>query len=246
VPLTLRGREFRPSFAGLLIAVAACTITVMLGNWQFRRAAEKQLTSMRHDEAMSRPALALAGALADGGDPATLIGRRLVLKGTFEPELTYFLDNRSRDGRPGYEVLTPVRLSGSELSILVLRGWLPAGVRRDMVPGPIRTPSGELELEGVALRALSHALQPPGVPPAGQVRQNLSIAEFARLSGRAMLPFALEQRTDTADGLDRNWPRMDSSADKNIAYAVQWYCFAMLSVILFIVLSFRRQVHDGD
>ncbi len=239
--LILRGREFRPTLAGLLIAAAACVITVLLGNWQIRRAAEKRLVSAQHDAAMNQPALAMtAAAVATGIDPSGYLGRRIALKGAFDPGFTYFLDNRSRGGKPGYEVLTPIRLKGSDMNILVLRGWLPAGARRDAIPS-VTTPDTEVEIEGVTLHALSHALQPPGTLPAGRVRQNLSIAEFARLSGRAMLPFVLEQHTDTADGLDRTWPRKDSGADKNVAYAVQWYCFALLSAILFVVLSFRRK-----
>lgn len=244
--LTFRGREFRPGFVGLLVAAAACTVTVMLGNWQLHRAEDKRLVSARHETAMSEPALILSAAtLATGVDPAIFTGRRVAVRGSFDPGLTYFLDNRSRGGRPGYEVLTPLRLTGSEQSLLVLRGWMPAGARREAMPF-VRTPEGEVKIEGLALRALSHALQPPGPPQAGRVRQNLEIAEFARLSGRVILPFALEQHTDTEDGLDRAWPRADSGADKNMAYAVQWYSFAVLSLILFITLSFKRQAHGRN
>jgi len=77
-------------------------------------------------------------------------------------------------------------------------------------------------------------------PSSGTVRQNLDIAAFAAESGLALEPLVIEQHSDTDDGLERDWPRADLGIDRNEGYALQWYTFAALAIVLAIVLSFRR------
>src|SRR4249919_3883422 len=97
--------SFRPRAWALALAVAACAAFVALGNWQARRAEEKR-------------------ALA-----AQLEKQRISLTGVFRPEYTVFLDNRIRNHRAGYEVVTPLRLDGEH--VLVNRGWIEAGRTRE-------------------------------------------------------------------------------------------------------------------
>ncbi len=239
--IAFRGREFRPSPIGLVIAATACVITVLLGNWQMRRAEEKQRAGALREAAQQAPA---RGLPVTPFDPAEYVMTKVKAQGIFDPSQIYLLDNRSRDGRPGYEVMTPLRIQGSELNVLVLRGWLAAGPKRDVVP-PFRTPEGEHRIEGLAIAGFSHVLEPPGANLQGRVRQNMTIESFTALTGLRMLPVAIEQHSDMADGLQRNWPRAETGADKNTAYAMQWYAFALLAVVLAVVLSFRRKVHDS-
>src|SRR6185503_8045149 len=94
------GYSFRPRIWALALAAAGCAAFVALGNWQSGRAQEKR----------------------DLG--AALDKRRVVLNGTFLPEYTVFLDNKVRQHRAGYEVVTPLRVDGA--SVLVNRGWIEA------------------------------------------------------------------------------------------------------------------------
>ncbi|TMI45909.1 MAG: SURF1 family protein, partial [Betaproteobacteria bacterium] len=50
----------------------------------------------------------------------------------------------------------------------------------------------------------------------------------------------IEQRSDSGDGLLREWPRPDAGIERHESYALQWYSLAALAVILAAVLSFRR------
>jgi surfeit locus 1 family protein len=51
----------------------------------------------------------------------------------------------------------------------------------------------------------------------------------------------IEQLSRTDDGLLRDWERPDTGAARNASYAMQWYSFAVLTIILFLVQSFRRE-----
>jgi surfeit locus 1 family protein len=72
------------------------------------------------------------------------------------------------------------------------------------------------------------------------VRQNLDRAAFAEETGLELEPMILEQHSPADDGLSREWPRAEFGPEKHEGYALQWYSLAVLSVVLVVVLSFRR------
>lgn len=204
----LAGYSFRPRLWALALAAAACAAGIALGNWQTRRADEKLATA------------------------AELEKKRVSLRGVFRAELTVLLDNKIRNRRVGYEVVTPLRLDDASY-VLVDRGWFERGAKEPAAP------AGRVSIEGIALPRLPHALR-LGEEPKARIRQNLDIAEFAKETGLALHPFVVEQHSDSGDGLLREWPRPDSGVDMHKSYALQWYSLAALAVVLFLVLSFKR------
>jgi surfeit locus 1 family protein len=206
------GYSFRPRAWALALTAAACVAFIALGNWQARRAEEKRALG------------------------AQLEKKRVVLSGEFRPEYTVFLDNRIRNHRAGYEVITPLRLDGEH--VLVNRGWVEAGRTREVLP-QVRTPAGKVRVEGLALEHLPRVLSLEK-NASGKVRQSLDIGEFAAQTGLRLRPMFLEQHSPADDGLARDWPRPDAGVQMHESYSLQWYSFAALAVVLFVVLSFRR------
>lgn len=207
---------------------------MLLGNWQARRAEEKRALGEAFDQALHSSPI----ALTPGAEVAGLIHQHVAARGRFAAERTVLLDNKLRRGRPGYEVVTPLRLAGSDWHVLVDRGWIAAPALRTQLP-EIRTPAGELEIDGVALDRLPHALE-TGVAPKGAVRQNVEIGAFAAETGIKLEPLVIEQHSESHDGLSRDWPRPDFGVEMHESYALQWYSFAALAIVLLIVLSMRR------
>ena len=234
--ISLAGVSFRPRWWAGLLALAFCAATVSLGNWQSGRAEDKRhlAAGVRAGEEAAPQRLG-----AKAVDPAPLALRRLVVQGEFVPARTVLLDNKIHRGRLGYFVITPLRIEGSDMHVLVKRGWVAAGARREDLPS-VRTPSGPLTVEGTALLRAERALDAGGGPASGPVWQNLSFEEFRAWSGLQVQPLLLEQRSDTPDGLARDWPAPDFGIDKHRSYAMQWYLMAVFSIVLFIVLSVRR------
>jgi len=204
----LAGYSFRPRLWALALAAAACAAGIALGNWQSRRADEK-----------------IAAA-------AELESKRMSLRGVFRPELTVLLDNKIRNHRVGYEVVTPLRLDDASY-VLVDRGWFERGTKEPAAP------QGRVGVEGIALPRLPRALR-LGEEPRSRIRQNLDIAQFAKETGLALHPFVIEQHSDSGDGLLREWPRADLGVDMHRSYALQWYSLAALSLVLLVALSFRK------
>jgi surfeit locus 1 family protein len=206
------GYSFRPRGWALALTACACAAFIALGNWQARRADEKRAAA------------------------AGMEKKRVMLRGVFRPEMTVFLDNKIRNQRPGYEVVTPLRLDGDD--VLVLRGWIEAARTRDVVPA-VRTPTGPVSVEGYALEHLPRVMQLKEEPKS-RVRQGIDLQAFAAETGLRLRPFFLEQHSPAEDGLLRDWPRADAGVEKHQSYSLQWYSFAALAVVLVIALSFRR------
>jgi surfeit locus 1 family protein len=239
--LTILGRGFRPKWWGFALAAAGCAAFIALGNWQTRRAEEKRAAAARLEAAMHEPARELPAGLVDSD---RFVQHRVAARGTFVPAYTVLLDNKIHDGRLGYEVVTPLRLAGGRIHVLVDRGWVAAGPRRDALP-EIRTPQGEVRIEGFAVAHLPRAFAPFGRAPQGRVRQNLGLEDFSAATGLRLQPLVIEQLSSADDGLLRDRERADSGADKNASYALQWYSFAALAIVLFLVHSFRREPTVG-
>jgi len=237
----VRGRVFRPSIRGLVLALCAVAIGIALGNWQMRRAGERHALAAQHDAAVRAPAIEIP-ATPVGLD--AFAGRRVSASGRFDEARTRFLEYRSRRGRFGYEVLTPLKVGAGSMHVLVNRGWVAAGASPGEPPA-VSTPAGEVRLEGIALVRLPRFLEAGAAQPQDRVRQNYGAEEFAAETGLPVQPFIVEQWSDTGDGLDRNWPRADSGAQKNEMYAFQWYSLAALAAVIYVVLSFRRAPPAG-
>lgn len=239
--------RFRPRWWGFLLAVCGCAAGIALGQWQSGRASERR-AAMAEIEAAAR---ATVVELPKGEfDARPLVRRRVAATGELLPQYTILLDYRMYRGRPGYHVVQPLRLTGSDRHVLVLRGWVAAAPRRDEQPA-IVTPRGEQRVEGLALEQLPQYLEPAAdaacrPSPAPCVWQNLSREKFAAWAGIAVGPLLIEQASSLPDGLARDWERAEAGYIKNEMYALQWYSLAALSVVLFLVLSVRRDARSDE
>ncbi|HSH08700.1 MAG TPA: SURF1 family protein [Burkholderiales bacterium] len=234
--MTVGGRRFQPLWRWLPIALVGVVVFVALGNWQLRRAEERRALAAAHRTALEAAPVTLP---AQPVDAAAYALRRVVAHGHFIPAQTIYLDNRIRQGRVGYEIVTPLRLSGSALHVAILRGWIAGTGSRSALPR-VATPEGEQRIEGIALLTIPQRFEPEGAQPEGRVWQNLSVARVAAATRLAFQPLLLEQRSEVDDGLSRDWPQRGAGAEKNENYALQWFSLAALCVVLWLVLSFRR------
>ncbi len=233
--------RYRLRPAWLALAVAGCAGRVALGNWQVRRAEEKL--------AAQRSADALAAAVPVRLPPAPVAaaeyaGRRVVVAGEYLPKHTVLIDNRVHKGIAGYYVVTPLRIGDGPLCVLVNRGWVAAGPRRDRLPDVV-TPAGPQRIEGLAVAPgrPPFALAPDDAP--GPVRQHLDLERIASESGLRLQPIVVRQAGTSSDGLVRTWERPDAGVNTHRAYAVQWYGLAALTVVVYVVLGFKRDGHQA-
>jgi len=238
--ISVAGRTFRPRWAPSLAAAAFIALTVVLGNWQTRRAEEKLALGRMLDDAARGPVIQVP---SERVDETGFERRRVVARGTFLARATFFLDNKVMRGAAGYQVLTPLRPEKGGASVLVNRGWIAASDRSKMPEVP--TPEDIQTVEGIAVVPGKRFLELAPEANSGSLRENLVLSREEKRLGVTLQPFVIEQTSDARDGLVRVWERPDTGVERHRSYALQWYSFAALAAALYVVLGFKRNRADG-
>lgn len=228
--------QFRPGLAVTVATAAFCALTVTLGLWQTRRAAEKETLQATLDRRTAEPPLALP-PVPDRVEAVAM--RRVAARGEYAERFGILLDNKVHRGRVGYQVVTPLRIAGGNVHVLVNRGWVAAGRTRDDLP-QVPVPHGLQNVEGVAVVPPGRVYELAAEAPRNAVWQQLVLERYRQWSGIELVPFVLQQTNDAGDGLVREWDRPDAGADRHRSYALQWFSLAILAVVLYVVLNARR------
>jgi cytochrome oxidase assembly protein ShyY1 len=234
--------SFRFRLLPFIAMLVVAAIGISLGQWQLRRAAEKEAIEQRITERAKEPPLRLDGVAASAADADALEFRQVLVRGEFLPGWTIYLDNRPYQGKPGFHVITPLKVAGSSRHILVARGWVARDVAdRSRIP-EIATSAGVVEVTGSVRRHASRLLQlgQPAPLKSGAIVQNLDAAQLAHATGLEFEPFIIEQASGGNDGLVRDWPRPSQGMDRHLGYAFQWFALAATAFLFFVVTGFKR------
>ncbi len=229
---------FRPTLWPSIAACFGILATLALGNWQLGRAQEKIALQQRLESANSSPLLAVPTHAVDA---RSYEWRRVAVTGRFVPKYSVLLDNRILQGVVGYEVVTPLRIDGSEKHILVDRGWIQAETRREHLP-TITTPAGVVHISGLAVVPSRQFLELTDQTVSGAVWENLVIERYRKLVPLNIHGFIIEQQNSLDDGLKRSARRPhDSGVAKHQSYALQWFALCALIFIIYTVTNVRQQ-----
>ncbi|NMM08178.1 SURF1 family protein [Polaromonas sp.] len=218
-----------------LTAVLLAGASFSLGQWQLRRAAQKEALQTAIE---SRSGLSVldARALAAARNGNDLLHRQATLAGHWSAAHTIYLDNRPMDGKSGFVVVTPLLLDGSAQVVLVQRGWVPRNFTdRTRLPD-ISTPMGPVTVHGRIAPAPSRLYQFKN-DESGRIRQNLDIPAFRTETVLPLLDVSLLQTGVASEGLLRNWAAPNLGLDKHYGYAFQW--FALCSLVLGLYVWFQ-------
>jgi surfeit locus 1 family protein len=234
-------RVFAPPAWGLLLTGVALAAFVSLGTWQLGRAREKQ--------ALTDSFLAGSRDIVDAtkrglGDLPRY--QQVRLRGSYDVDRQFLLDNMpSSAGRPGYRVLTPLERSDGLGWVLVDRGWVPLGATREDLPD-IAVGVGRREVSGTldALPIPGLRVGPAGSPGAGSWPRVLLFPTEADVE--SVLGVDVESRiilldAGAPDGFERKWrPALGFGPERHLGYAIQWFAFALVAIVLFIATNLRR------
>jgi surfeit locus 1 family protein len=230
-----------------ILTVAALVVagtTFSLGQWQLRRAAQKEALQAAVDSRGRLPELDVRSLLA-GRNLADDIHRPATLKGSWRAEHTVYLDNRPMSGKTGFVVVTPLVLEGTSQAILVQRGWVPRNFAdRTRLPD-VSTPAGPVSVQGRIAPPPSRLYEFQG-SESGRIRQNLDLPAFRAQTGLPLLDVSLLQTGAPGDGLLREWAAPNLGVDKHYGYAFQWFGLCGLVVLLYgwfqLFLPFRTHM----
>jgi surfeit locus 1 family protein len=239
IRMTFGSRQFETSWAMTLLTVAACVAFVSLGRWQWERGTLREAQAEEFARGAEQPVALGARSLA-----AVERFQRVRVRGHFDTAHQFLLDNRTHDGRAGYEVLTPLdRVDGATL--LVNRGWVPFSGFREQLPdvsfaaAPLDEVVGRVdELPSEGLQSGRSAPDASGSWP--KVTTYPHAAELSAALGRAVESRVLLLDPHATNGYVRDWQPPGLPAIRHWSYAVQWWAFAVLAAALWLILGFRR------
>ncbi len=231
-----RSRMFAPRWIPTLLAALAVVAFAALGSWQLGRADQKRV--MARSFAAGGPAIDWLRLPTDA--PRF---QRVALRGYYDSQHQFLLDNMSHESVAGVQVLTPLVLDNGA-AVLVNRGWLPFGATRQDLPevevdGENRTVVGRIDdlprpgiwLKGPEASGWPRLVQYPGM------------ADLSAALGRTLAPRQVLLDPGVPDGYVRDWIVPGTAPDRHLGYAVQWFAFAALAAGIWFVLSFRK---SGD
>ncbi len=237
--------HFRPPLFATLAVLLLVPGMVGLGVWQLKRADEKRELQAEYDRRATAGPLTIGAQLREASE---LRFHRVRVRGEYETRYQLLLDNRIHKGRPGYHVLTPLRIEGSDVRVLVNRGWIELGTERQQLPA-LETPAGAVEVLGVATVPAEHQFILGGLEPVRAtgptVWQQLDLALYAR-----SVPFKLQpvvillDAASPAGGFVREWARLDAGIAVHQGYALQWFALAAALLALYIFFG-RRAARTG-
>lgn len=225
--LSLKSRFWVLTLAAVLVAA----LTFSLGQWQLRRAAQKQAL-MLAIEAQSNESILKAADLAGFKNLQDTVHRRATLKGVWRANQTVFLDNRQMNGKTGLVAVTPLVLDGTGQIILVQRGWVLRNFTNRAALPDIQTPAGPVTVRGRIAPPPSKLYEFKGAD-AGRIRQNIDVTAFSSEIALPLMAISMVQTGPANEGLLRDWAAPNVGIDKHYGYAFQWFALCALVVGLY-------------
>jgi cytochrome oxidase assembly protein ShyY1 len=219
-------------FAVFVVVLAG--ICVRMGVWQFDRLDERRDSNEIIARHLAADPVPIAAVLRPGGtvDESTE-WTRVRASGVYDVEHEVTVKFTTRDGAPGVDVVTPLRLPDGT-TILVDRGWLQTEnttARPTNVPAP---PSGRVSVTGW-LRPDSGADDDAVRPVGGQVRAissaGLAPSTPGRLYGGYLNLRSQQPAAETPLALE---PRPELGQGPHFFYGLQWWFFGLLAVIGYV------------
>lgn len=219
--------------------VVMLPLVVALGFWQLQRAAEMRGYQERYFDRLGMLPQAPPRSLED----ADFL--RLRLTGEYLPGEHYLVDNKLRNGEPGYWVVSRFRCAdhggcADGRVYLLNRGWLAAPASRGELPS-VPTPEGRATVVGVVWpdTGMTLLLAADPWPESWPKRvQRLNVSRMARDADTVPAEIRLEAGQPgvlAAAPVDATF-----RPERHRGYAVQWFALAVVLLTGFVLFGFYR------
>jgi surfeit locus 1 family protein len=223
----------RRDLAALAVALVVAAGCARLGVWQLARLRQRRARNAVVLAARTRPPIVLTGMV-----PLDSVReRRVSARGNYDYGHERFWRPRSHEGVPGVDLVTPLRLPDGS-AVFVDRGWVPSPDAYHVAQMVYREGDSALVL-GLAL-------------PAPRSRGDIDPVALRDSVPYRLLPFVLQQLPSSTalegplpPGLIR-WPMPELSNGPHLSYAIQWFSFALISVVGSLALVRQRARSAGN
>lgn len=190
-----------------------------LGFWQLDRAEQKEQLLAQ----WNTPAKQIQKLEAESVN----FYKKVAVKGKIAIENYYLLDNKIRDGKVGYEILTVLSLENGQ-RILINLGWLKANIDRNILPR-IELPIGDILIKGWIKKVERvFQLEKDNWSISWPKRiQQIDIDKMFTEDGIKIAALVLLVDQPLLNKLKTDWKPVNMSVQKHIGYAFQWFLMAL-------------------
>jgi len=222
-----------------ILAATAVVVMVELGFWQLRRLHSVRAENARIRASMSQPAVPLSSVVGPG---TRAVYRRVIVTGRFDRVSEIELANRSNEGSPGSDLLTPLR-PASGPALIVDRGWIPldaTSAQQEAARPPLFT---DVTVTGVLFASERKTIFAPSIAPTGRLTTipRVDIPRIAKQLDYPVLPLylRLERQSPAQSELPVPPGLPDLSEGPHLSYAVQWFIFASIATLVYLAVLRR-------
>lgn len=210
---------------------------VKLGFWQSDRALQKEQRLAVIEQLSHSRALSLEEVLSQNNEEINDLP--ITMKGKFDNEVLFLLDNQTNSGRLGYRVYQVFNVN--KHAILINLGWVVGSINRQELP-TIQSITGEYQLSGhirkieKGIMLMEQQLTKNQWP----LRvQQIELDKFSTLISRQLLPFVVYLDKKEGVGYEKNWQPIVMPPEKHRAYAFQWFSLAVAWLTLMVWASIK-------
>jgi len=234
---------------------------INLGIWQVNRLDDRKTANAVVTNAMKQQPQPLATVLPDG--TATTAEQvkdadyqPVYVSGMYRADEQVLVTNRTNNGSPGYWVVTPLVLADGT-AVAINRGWVPYSYSEDGSWDDFAPPSGMVTVQGLLrqsqVRETNGLVSSPKDSDVGTLRvlARLDVGRLAQQINERMIPgyISLRAQDPVQNDLPVPVPLPELSQGPHLGYAMQWFAFSLLTIIVYPLLLRRyakRKQMDGD
>ena len=236
-----------------ILVFIAMAVMARLGIWQLDRLEVRRAFNTRVQTQLDQPTLVLEEAALDE-DLENMEYRQVAVQGVYDHDAEVALRNQVWNNQAGVQILTPLKIKGSDRVVLVNRGWIPY---EDFTSGEWSkyAEPGLVEVNGM-IRASEikpdFGSRTDPIPISGEAP--LKAWHLANVGGiskqvpHELLPIYIQQSPDPEwiDMPYRSQPDLELTEGSHFGYAIQWFSFAGVLGIGYLFYIRREETATSD
>lgn len=235
--------HFRPRLWPTVMTLPILALLCWLGNWQVERLEWKLDLSQKIETRYGLPAVAIPATVSD---PDAWLYRHVTVYGRYLYMREMPLYSIGPNGRPGYDLFTPLLLPDGTY-VIVNRGWVPEKLK-EQVSRPETIIAGPVEITGVLRKSWIRQRFAPENDLARNLWYYGDLQAMAREQDlNQVFPMFLYGDKSPVKGVYPIGGRSRVDLINNhLDYAMTWYGLAIVLLVIYFIFNVRKSARPEE
>lgn len=236
------GYYFKPRLWPTVMTIPIIALLCLLGNWQVERLNWKLDIIQKLEQRYSLPASNLADVIikSDAINPDNWEYRHVVVSGRFLHMREMTLYGIGPDGRPGYDLFTPL-LTQAGNYIIINRGWVPEALK-EQYSRPQTINEEKVTVTGLLRKSWPKIRFAAENDPASNMWYHGDVGEMAQAQDLTdVFPmFIYADKGTTAGKYPIGGRTRLKIVNNHLDYAMTWYGLAIVLLGIYFIFNIRK------